>query len=243
MMPQHHLMSTARVSSFLAVLFTLFASRAVASDLRFSHAITGAERTASGLTKLTSDQVAVIDAFVRRDTTARGAPVDTSAPASADEKVKPVPATFSQRLEARERSTAGLGSLSAMEVAQLDALVDRHQNAKLARTLLAPPVFLSRSKIEPSETEKKRQIHGSYSLSFGWGSGGYSERTGSMMLNFEDPVKGYSISVGYTESHIKGGNGVYLDPYYRDPLYRDPLYRDGVYDSQGLSLGVGIARP
>ena len=33
----------------------------------------------------------------------------------------------------------------------------------------------------------------------------------------EDPARGYSISVGYSESHIKGG------PAY---IYRDPLYYD-----------------
>jgi hypothetical protein len=42
-----------------------------------------------------------------------------------------------------------------------------------------------------------------------------------MVLTLEDPAKGYSISVGYTETHTKGGV-----PYY---LYRDPLY-DRVYN-------------
>ena len=56
-----------------------------------------------------------------------------------------------------------------------------------------------------------------------WGSGGYSEKSGSMVLNLEDPVKGYSISIGYSETHTKGGVPYYL---YRDPFYdrlRSPL--------------------
>jgi hypothetical protein len=164
-----------------------------------------------------------------------------------DEKSKPPPATFSLRLTEGERATAGLPTLSAAEVAQLDAFVDRHQNARLARTVLAPPVFITKSRLDPSETKKERQIHGTFSLSFGWGSGGYSERTGSMVLNFEDPAKGYAISIGYSESHIKGGHGVYRDPYYGDPFYRDPFERDALYRDDAYEphrdLSLGVSRP
>jgi hypothetical protein len=72
------------------------------------------------------------------------------------------------------------------------------------------------TRIIPTERKKEREIHGSFSLSYGVGSGGYSEKSGSMVLTMEDPAKGYSVSVGYTETHTKGGV-----PYY---LYRDPLY-------------------
>ena len=102
-------------------------------------------------------------------------------------------------------------------MARLDELVVRYQNARLARTLLAPPVYLSRaSRVTPTEKKKEREIHGSFTLSYGFGSGGYSEKTGSMVLTMEDPDRGYSISVGYSESHIKNGS------YYR-PLYSDAL--------------------
>ena len=80
----------------------------------------------------------------------------------------------------------------------------------------------------PTEAKKEREIHGSFSLSYGFGSGGYSEKTGSMVLTLDDPARRYSISIGYSESHIKGGS-VYRDPFYlRDPF--DPLYdRDSFY--------------
>lgn len=192
------------------------AASAAASDLRFSVSLEPAERTACGLARLTSDQVAVLDAFVRRDTGVRGRP----GPVDPVKDPKP-DATFSQRLTAGERETAGLPTLTPAELAQLDATIDRHQNARLARTLLAPPSFLSpRSQIIPTERKKEREIHGSFSLSYGMGSGGYSEKSGSMMLTLEDPAKGYSISVGYTETHTKGGVPYYL---YRDPLY-DRMY-------------------
>lgn len=182
-------------------------SRLAAQELRFSATLGTAERTASGLAKLTSDQVAVIDAFVRRDTTSRG----SAQPPTGEKAAAP----FSQRISAEERKTAGLPTLAATEVAQLDALVERHQTARLARTLLAPPLYLARNaRVTPTEKKKEREIHGSFSLSYGMGSGGYSEKAGSMVLTMEDPARGYSISVGYRESHVKGGYGVYRDPSY-----------------------------
>jgi hypothetical protein len=190
----------------LAAALGAVGARAANDDIRFSVALNATERTAAGLKKLTSDQVAVVDALVRRDTTARTATAESTAP-------------FTQRLTAGERQTAGLGGLTAAEIVQLDTLVARHQAARLARTLLAPPAYLSRSpRIIAEEKKKEREIHGSFSLSYGMGSGGYSEKTGSMVLTMEDPDKRYSISVGYSESHIKGGNGYY----YRDPFYELP---------------------
>ena len=93
----------------------------------------------------------------------------------------------------------------------------------LARTLLAPLPPPRLRPINPTETKSERKIHGTYSLSFGWGSGGYSERTGSVMLHLDDPDGRYAISVGYSESHIKGGP---VFDYYRD----DSLYRNSLPD-------------
>jgi hypothetical protein len=205
---------------WLLAMSTVWAAQ---SDVRFSNTLNAEERAASGLARLSSDEVAVIDALVRRDTSARaGSTTDAE-----------TPATFSQRLTAGERQTAGFQKLNEKELPQLDSFVDRYQNAKLARSLLAPPVYLARrSGITPSETKKDLEIHGSFSLSYGFGSGGYSEKTGSMMLRLDDPAHRYSISIGYSESHIKGGH-IYGDPYYgRDPFYdRDPFYgRDPFYD-------------
>jgi len=180
---------------------------AEAIEPRFSLVLGQEDRETAGIGRLTSDEAAVIDALVRRDTLAR---------------LNATPATklaeqFSQRLTAGERQTAGLGKLTPAELAQLDGLVDRHQNARLARTLLAPPVYLSRSSpVRTTETKREREIHGTFSLSYGVGSGGYSEKSGSATFTLEDPAKGYSVTVGYSETHTKGG-----------PLYRDPRYEYG----------------
>jgi len=193
-------------------LLVLTAARASENDPRFSQTLNVDDRRASGLARLSSDEVAVVDALVRRDTSARAGSTNNDKTA----------ATFSERLTADERRTAGLPKLTATELPKLNEFVDRHQNAKLARTLLAPPTYLSRSaRVTPTERKKEREIHGSYSLSYGFGSGGYSEKTGSMVISLEDPERGYSISIGYSESHVKGGY-IYRDPFYRDPFY-DPM--------------------
>ena len=211
-------MSPALVRSLVAWLLVLSAAVAQTGDVRFSQTLSAEDRTAAGLPRLSSDEVAVIDALVRRDT-------GTRAGTAANDQAS---ATFSQRLSADERRAAGLAKLSAVELPKLDAFVARHQSARLARSLLAPPSYVTRpSRVTPTETKKGREIHGSYSLSFGFGSGGYSEKSGSMMLTLEDPERGYSISVGYSETHTKGGY-IYRDPLY-DPL-RDPL-RGGPMDT------------
>jgi hypothetical protein len=180
-----------------------------AADARFSQTLTAGEFTDAGLKRLSSDQVAVLDALVRRDL----------ANQSATSRSDPPPAArFSQRLTADERRVAGLTLLTEAELTRLDASVDQHTTARLARVLLAPPSFVPPSlRLRPAETKTAPEVHGSFSLSMGWGKGGYSERTGSMNLNYEDPVHGLSVSFGYSETHAKGP-AIYRDPYIGPPL-------------------------
>jgi hypothetical protein len=170
-----------------------------------------------GLTRLSSDEIASLDALVRRDIASR---ITTNA--------EPAPGTtFSQRLSADERRVTGVASLTENEVAKLNALVDAHAAARLARTLLAPPVFLARkSRIQPEETKTQPEIHGSFTLAYSWGSGGYSAKTGAMVLSFEDPKRRFSISVGYSETHVKyddGADGEYIRRGPPDAFEREPL--------------------
>jgi hypothetical protein len=179
-----------------------------AADTRFSQALTASESTEAGLKRLSSDQIAVIDALVRRDLARQIA-------ASPD---TPTPTTrFSQRLTADERRTAGLTLLTEAELPRFDAFVERYASAGRTRALLGPPVFVAASpRLRPTETKTTPEIHGSFSLGMGWGSGGSSEKTGSMELHYTDPVRGFSVSVGYSEIHMKG-------PYiYRDPIPSPP---------------------
>jgi hypothetical protein len=192
-----------RVTLLAAFLFAVSALAAEAG--RFSQAVPTDERKSTGLARLNSDQIGALDALVRRDTLARGS-------TQADPQA---PATFSQRLTADERRVAGIDTLTAEERAKLDAAVERLQSAALARTLLAPPVYVSRSRAPvESETRKKKEseIHGSFTLGYSWGSGGYSAKTGAMEINWTDPSGKVNISIGYSETHVKGGDGIYALP-------------------------------
>ncbi len=231
----------------LAAALTLISGASGASapgGVRFSQSLNATDKTASGLDRLTSDEVAVIDALVRRDTTARNGES---------------PARFSQRLTEQEQKIAGFDTLSAGELPRLDAMIERYHSAKLARTLLAPPTYLSRhARMQPENAKPEKNVHGSFSLSYGFGKGGYSEKTGSMVVHIDDPKRRFSISIGYTESHVKGGS-IYRDPFlgdslYGDPLYRDPFYRDSLYndpfndyrgrlDSRGVDLRTELNNP
>lgn len=177
-------------------------SAAGAAEGRFSQSLSAEELKLTGAERLTSDQIAVIDALIRRDLAAQLTPRRGDAPPAA---------RFSQRLSDDERRNAGLAALSGPEIERLDALIARYGVAAMAPTLLAPPVFAPTGmRLRPTETRTGPEIHGSISLSYGFGKG-YDERTGGMTLSYEDPARGLAVVVGYSESHIKG----------RMPLYRD----------------------
>ncbi len=192
---------------FLFVLLLWFSTLHAQTADRFSQTLTTTLRDEIKFDRLSSDQVGVLDALVRRDIAGRSA------------RAADAPGSFSERLTPDQRRNAGLALLTASEVARLDALIDRYGVSGSARTLLAPPVYIARTKaVQPREEKAERKIHGSFSLSMGWGSDGYSERTGAMTLRMDDPAGRYSISVGYAESHIKGGSGYYSnDSFYGRP--------------------------
>lgn len=193
------------------------ASNAGAADTRFSQMLAISERAEIGFNRLSSDQVAALDALVRRDFATR-----TSS--SSRKTDSPPPARFSQRLTADERTVTGLTLFNETELARLDALVDHHTSAALARALLAPPVFYPTGmRLRPIETTKSApEIHGSFTLSYGWGKGGYSEKTGGMELNYTDPARNFAVSFSYWETHVKGGVP-YRDDYYRDGISPSPF--------------------
>ena len=101
--------SAASLRLLTGLLLAGAAHAAEAPELRFSQALPAADAAASGLPRLSSDEVAVIDALVRRDTAARLAPSSATPPAA-----------FSMRLTADERRTAGLTRLAPAELARLD---------------------------------------------------------------------------------------------------------------------------
>lgn len=219
-------MLKAWITLLAGCLFAALSAGAASGDGRFSQGLSIAERTEIGINRLSTDQVAVLDALVRRDVAARSS--TTAAPGA--------PASFSQRLTADERRNAGLTLLTATELPRLDAIVERHQAGGLARALLAPPIFAAPgSRLMAAETkkEKGREIHGSFSLSYGMGKGGYSERSGGMVLTMDDPERRYSVTLSYSETHIKSPNGYYDYGYRGDDIYRGDPYRDRLREYPG----------
>ncbi|MSU65003.1 MAG: hypothetical protein EXS38_02625 [Opitutus sp.] len=189
-------MPKAWIFRIAVTLAALSPAASAAESSRFSLRINATERTESGVSRLSSDQVAVLDALVRRDTVAflTGATEPEA------------PARFSLRLTADERRNAGLAQLKAEEVVRLDSLVQSTQVPRSTASLLAPPPLLSAARPQILEKKKEREIHGSVSLTYGWG-GGSSVKSGSMLMSMEDPEKKYSVTIGYTETHVKGPNG------------------------------------
>lgn len=174
-----------------------------AAEVRFSQTIGTPERPSFGLDRLSADQIAVLDALIRRDTTLRSR---VNADANA-------PEVFSRRITPDELRLTGLDTLPADTLARLDAAIARRQTAVLAPFLLSPPVYLARpGRIETREQKRERELHGTFSLSYGWGKGGYSEKTGAMTVTMEDPDRGLAVSVGYSESHIKGPGVRVVEP-------------------------------
>jgi hypothetical protein len=174
-----------------ALLAAALAATVRATDLtRFSQVLTAEQRAATGLDQLTSDQLAVLDALVRRD----------DAYAVPSTAAHPRPARFSQRLNADERRNAGLARLSAEELARLDALVE--QRVPVHLPVVAPAFGATTPTVEVERV--RPQIHGEVTLGMGWGSGGYSEMGGSMVVDYSDPAHGLDVLMGYSEVHTKG---------------------------------------
>lgn len=189
----------------LSTCLLAFASTCRASeDVRLSRTLIPSEYADSGLRNLSSDQVAIIDALVRRDTTSFRRAPETSRPAR-----------FSERLSVDERKNAGLTLLSESELEALDRYV-----ARLTAPIDSPSgSFAAGRPFRPSFIAEKTlrrppEIHGMISLMYGVGKGGYSERGGAMVLTYDDP-SGISLAVGYSEIRTKGGY------FLRDYHYRD----------------------
>ncbi|QYM79947.1 hypothetical protein K0B96_04840 [Horticoccus luteus] len=154
---------------------------------RFSQSLSVESRTSAGLPHLDSDEVAILDALVRRDSAAPDAQRATAA-------------TFSQRLSADEYRHAGLGHLTAGQLVNLDALIAMHESAPAATPRLTDSLPRA-STSGVSEKLPARELHGAVFLEVGGGRG-FSERAGGIALRLEDPARHMAISVGYTERHV-----------------------------------------
>jgi hypothetical protein len=174
----------------LGCLLTAIAPGSRAQDGRFSKTLTAPERTDAGLESLSADQLAVLDALIRRDAKINLAP----------DAAHPVPARFSQRISLEERASAGLDSLNEAEVARLDALVQQQASGNVSSLTSKA----ARPAMQPEPSGPAPEIHGMISFTFGGGRGGYREKSGFMMLDYQDPAHGLELLVGYGEMRASG---------------------------------------
>ena len=180
----------------VTLLLVLAGSLRAADDARFTRTLNGEDFTAAGLNLLSSDQIAVLDALVRRD----ASKLATMRPS------QPRPDRFSDRITADEQKNAGLGSLNGEQLKRLDEKVQQFVSP-------APPVQIGAtsgelsgsSSIQSAKLRRELEVHGSVSLMYGVGSHGYSEKGGAMVLSVEDPVSGLALAVGYSEVRTSGG--------------------------------------
>lgn len=204
------------LSSVALIAALAFAGAVRADDLpRFSKTLSAAELSSVGVARLSSDQLAILDALVRRD-------LERSRFASRE----PRAARFSDRLTADERRNAGIDQFPDAERTALDAAVER---------LITPPPaaggtarYAGGYSVPNVKLRREPEIHGSLTLLYGVGSGGYSEYGGEMVLTYEDPADRFAVAVGYSELHTKGGY------YYRN--CRDGFFRDGFLRRPGDPL-------
>ena len=186
---------------------------------RFSAELSPAERTACGIDRLTSDEVASLDALVRRQGAVK---------AKAGK-----PAAFSQRLRPGEKHAAGLDRLRSEELSRLDAVVARKSSPTETSAELTDfatfanehPLlmagFPTAGAIDAADVAGPRpQIHGEMRLEFGFGRG-HSERSAGLELDYDDPAHGFSASLDYEVSRIQSRRPV-LPPSF-DPFYHGPM--------------------
>jgi hypothetical protein len=182
-------------------------------DVRFSATLSPAQRAETGLDRLTTDNVAVIDALVR---------LDIAATRFRDNNIRST--RFSQRRTAHERDIAGLDHLSQDQLAKLDAIVALRIPAPALppdASLAYAGVSLDTSTVPSPDRRPAPEIHGSFSLTYGWSKAG-SVRGADSVITYVDPTRGFSLTVGYSQYR---GTGLAPYPYLgADNLYT-PAYR------------------
>jgi hypothetical protein len=165
---------------------------AAPSNSRFSEQLTAAERQASGIELLSSDQVAALNALVHRE-----------AAAAFDAPAAPAPKPFSQRLYPDEFQAAGLNRLTAPQLSRLDGLVGSRLSQPGTTAFLASAPSSSSAVTVPSENgAPPPELHGMVALTYGFG-GGTSFRAATTDLSYVDPSHRLEIDVGYSDLEAK----------------------------------------
>jgi hypothetical protein len=170
-----------------------------AAETTFSSGLSPQEMSASGITRLTPDQVLKLNGLVKRDVVL-----------ARQGGVTGFSSNFTARLTAKERVAAGTDRLSESELSNLDALA--------ARAIALPPPPSDSFTYEPPAAAAappgmedvqvtaplKLQVHGDLSVTVGGGSHGSSFFGTSEDLFVTDPSGKFTLGVGFSEFKEKG---------------------------------------
>ena len=223
--------SRLKIIAALAGSLLFFLANLSAASGGFVGTLSGNEQAAAGLPALSAGERAALDGLVAAEL----AEVRQGEP-------HPPAGTFISRRTAAERTAAGLDRLTAPEQARLNEMV--------AAALAVRPKPKERPRLKDDDVisaERKPEIHGSVSFTYGWGGGG-TFRAGSLWVDYFDPVSGLGVGIGLASISGDGFYGYYPDYYgarygtaapgYLDASYRGPA-RDEYFPGSAASLRGG----
>ncbi len=182
-----------RSGVLLAGLLATLGTPLLAAGGGFTASLSAEEKSASGLTTLTADELAALDRLV------------------AEQAARP--GSFAGRQPEARRKEAGLDRLTPAQLAKLDDLV------ATAAALRPQPKERPRLKDNEVVSLKRRlQMHGGMAFTYGTGGGG-SFREVAAWVSYYDPVTGLGLGFGFSRFSGDGFYGYYPDYYDRSSSY------------------------
>lgn len=151
-----------------------------ATNAGFSSGLSTEQRSATGLDQLSEDELAMLDVLVASDL--------------ANARMLRV-TTFAERFSDRHRGqNAGVERLNSDQLAQLDE--------RIADAIAAQPLPKERPRLKDNEVvslQRRLQVHGGMSFTYGWASGGRDFREAGAWVSYFDPVTGLGLAVGFSQ--------------------------------------------
>jgi len=178
----------------------------IPGSLAFTDTLLQSEKAAIGLEKLSPAEVNDLNVQIDRELTL-----------ARQGNVKGFSIPFTQRRKPAQRVSGGLSRLSEAEQRALDDAIAR--TMAVPTVLSLPPKF---TRTNPVETVAPRsRIHGEFTFTYGWTSGGGSLYGGSMTMIYQDPNRPLTAAIRYS-------------------TYRgDGLYGYGPYENVDVNLSYG----
>jgi hypothetical protein len=187
----------------IACASMVLATAARASEFGFSDGLSAQEKAACGISKLTAQEVAALNALVGHDVTlARQGGVTGFSSA------------FSARHAARELAAAGIARLSETERSSLDSLAARAVAigpSPMQTFEYVPPPPVPPETLVPAPLAA--EVHGDLSFTVGRGGRGSSVYGSSMDLFVTDPSGRFTVGIGFSDYRGRGYFGPYCSPY------------------------------